>query len=110
LCIFIPKTMPCTALKIVKDGVENRIKFISQQQQTFTELLVYKCDQDFKVEGQPEHNASEMDEETYHRQLRVQSQKHGHFIPEESTNPEWNPDYKPEEDGNQDTIQGDMHQ
>ena len=99
--------MPCTALKIEKDGVTTRLKFVSQPQEKFLELLVYKCDQEFKPEGDPEHNASEMTEEVYHRELRKQSQERGHFIPEESTNPEWNPDYKPEQDGE---LQSDLHQ
>jgi hypothetical protein len=91
--------MPCTAIKITRETGIGRLKFISQQQPKFLELLIYKCDENFQPEDEPEHNASEMDEETYHRKLREESHARGQFVPEESTNPEWNPGYKPEPDG-----------
>jgi hypothetical protein len=84
--------MPCTALQIEKEGKINRLKFITQQQPGFLELLVYLCDEDFKPVGNPEHSAHELSEEHYHRDLRKASKEKGHYVPEESTNPEWNQD------------------
>ena len=84
--------MPVTALKINKEGIAHRLKFITQPQEKYTELLVYACDENFQPIGQPEHNASELAEEHYHRDLRKASKEKGHFVPEESTNPEWNED------------------
>jgi hypothetical protein len=40
----------------------------------------------------------EHDEETYHKELRKQASEKGHFVPEESTDYEWNPGYNPEND------------
>lgn len=85
--------MPCTALKLNKEGVEYKIKFITQQQPTYLEILVYYCDDKFIPIGIPEHNASEKLEEDYHKELRQESSKKGDFVKEQSTNIEWNPDY-----------------
>lgn len=76
--------------------------------ETHLNVLVYNCNQEFIPEGNPEAGGVEMDEETYHRNLRKDAAEKGHFVPGESTDHYWNPDYKPEE--NEDTIQSDLSQ
>jgi len=91
--------MPCTALLLKKDDITHKVKFMSQQQPTYLELLIYYCDDEFIPIGNPEHNASDILEEDYHKNLRKAAAEHNHFVPEQSTNPEWNPGYiKPIED------------
>ena len=75
----------------------------------FLDITLYQCDEDFIPTGQSSHSMHEDDEETYHRTLRLQATEKGHYVPEESTDPQWNPNYiEPEEDGNEDTLPSDM--
>ena len=103
--------MACTAIKIG----DVRIKIITTPVsfpntegviRNFTDVQLYKCDDDFIPEGSASRSIHEDDEETYHKNLRKESFERGHFVKEESTDIEWNPDYKPEE--NESTLQSDM--
>ena len=50
------------------------------------------ADEEYRPIGQSLNAAKMMTEEEYHRDLRKQSKENGHFVPEYSTNPEWNPE------------------
>lgn len=97
--------MPVTAIKV--DDV--RVKFITVhlppapsteggEPKSFLQVELYSCDEEFIPQGSPSKSIHEKDEETYHKELRALAKEKGHFVPEESTDPEWNPDYKPEQD------------
>lgn len=106
--------MAVTALKIG----ETRIKFMTvpgtpvlsddgTTTKSFLQVELFSCDEDFIPQGMSSRSIHEDDEETYHKKLREQAHEKGHFVPEESTDIEWNPGYNPEnyiEDGSESTI------
>ncbi len=102
--------MPCTAIKIG----DARMKFMtspvlltskeSEEQKLFTRIELYSCDEDFMPTGTASVSIHESDEETYHKMLREQASEKGHFVAEESTDIEWNPNYKPEEHGDESAL------
>jgi hypothetical protein len=100
--------MPCTALKITKpDGTIVRMKFMTVWNPPQTDVDLFNCNENFEPIGDPMMTAFKEDEETYHRKLRLDATEKGHFVPEESTDPEWSPGYvEPieEENGSQDTV------
>lgn len=101
--------MPVTALKIG----EVKIKFMTMPTQyvqkedeykDFLKVEVCVCNDEFIPIGTPSVSIHEDSEDVFHRNLRLESSKFDHFVKEESTNPEWNPDYKHEEHGSEITI------
>jgi len=97
--------MAVTALKVG----DNRIKFMTlpeelvtsqdgENQKKFLTVDLRACDEDFIPSGIGSYSVHEDDEETYHKKLRIAALEKGHFVPEESTNHEWHPGYKPEDD------------
>ncbi len=101
--------MPVTALKIG----EVKIKFMTTPTQyvqkedeykDFTKVEVCVCNEEFIPIGTPSVSIHEDPESKFHADLRLESSKYNHFIPEESTNPEWNPGYKEEENGSESTL------
>lgn len=97
--------MAVTALKIGS----KRIKFMTTPaelitskdgttQKLFLTIDLRVCDEDFIPVGSGSVSVHEGDEEAYHKALRAAAQEKGHFVPEESTDHQWHPDYKPEED------------
>jgi hypothetical protein len=96
--------MPVTAIKIG----EQRLKFMTagseiikskdgKTEKAFLNIHLRVCDAEFIPVGPGSISVHEDDEETYHRNLRIQAKEKGHYVPEESTDEQWNPDYKPEE-------------
>lgn len=98
--------MATTALKIVKDEVEQRLLFCTVQKEKGVDVDVFLADEDFLPMGRTSLSVSEMDEPEYHIKLRKEASEKGHFVSEYSTDPEWNPGYKPEEHGE---LSSDMH-
>jgi len=105
--------MPVTALKVG----EQRIKFLTlgsdvvksndgTKEKAFLTVDLRICDKDFVPLIKGHTSIHDEDEETYHRKLRVAATEKGHFVPEESTDPEWNPGYEEplEEISNGDTV------
>lgn len=108
--------MAVTALKIG----EQRLKFMTlpaelikskdgETEKLFLTVDLRICDEDFIPVGVGSISVHEGDEESYHRTLRIAAKEKGHFVPEESTDHEWHPDYKSEdhiieEESNGDTI------
>ena len=97
--------MAVTALKIG----DTRIKFMTvpgepitsedgTSTKSFLQVELYTCDEEFIPQGMASRSIHEHDEETYHKELRKQASEKGHFVPEESTDYEWNPGYNPEND------------
>lgn len=93
--------MPCTALQITQeDGTIQRIKFLTVWNPPVTDVDIYQCNEQFIPIGNPQMTTSPMDEETYHKKLRIEATEKGHFVPQESTDPHYSPGYvePPEED------------
>jgi hypothetical protein len=98
--------MATTALKVG----DVKIKFMTlpgellpalvagKEPKAFLNIEVRQCDENFMPTGNCSISISELDEETYHKNLRIEAQAKGHFVPEESTDYQWHPDYKAEED------------
>lgn len=85
--------MATTAIKITgPDGSVKRAKFMTVPQGIHCDVDVYACNEDFVPIGEPSIGVSEMDEPEYHIKLRKEADAKGQFVPEESTNPEWNPE------------------
>jgi len=87
--------MACTGLKFPKQegNGTNRMKVITEVNGKVLVISYYACDKDFIPFGKAEITMSEKAEEKFHKELRDQANEKGHFIRNESTNPEWNPDY-----------------
>lgn len=97
--------MATTAIEITREDGPNRLLFMTAQTEAGIDVDVSLADGDFMPLGKtslgmsPKHS----DEESYHRSLREQAHEKGQFVPEYSTNPEWNPGYvEPSEDPVQD--------
>jgi hypothetical protein len=101
--------MPVTALKIG----DVRLKFMTiptqyvqkeDEYKDFLKVEVYVCNDEFIPIGTPSVSIHEDPEEKFHTDLRAQSYSFDHFVYEESTNPEWNPQAKLVENGSESTI------
>jgi hypothetical protein len=99
--------MATTALEI--DGRRLKIMTTSEyvsktddknEVKLFTKVTLYSCDLDFMPMDVGAVTIHENDEENYHRELRAVAHQAGHFIPSQSTDYKWNPDYNPAEDTN----------
>jgi len=84
--------MPQTAIRI---NNKNMVVITQQFDKTLA-INAYTTDKDFFPLGNPLFSELEISEEEYHKNLRKDATKAGHFIPAYSTDPEWNPDYNPE--------------
>lgn len=97
--------MATTALRITEEGgVEKRLLFMTVPTPTGVDVDIYPADEEFNPVGTASLGVSQQPEDQYHTDLRKQASEKGHFVPEYSTNPEWNPGYKPEEHGDQGTV------
>jgi len=94
--------MATTALKVENPGEEIvRVKFMTNPievpakdgngTKVFLDVELHTCDEDFIPKGRTSKTVQDRSEEEYHRDLRKQAAEKGHFVAEESTNPEWNP-------------------
>lgn len=87
--------MACTAIrtKNPKGSGTLNLKFMTvPKDENSIDLDIYLCDTDFIPTSTPEKGSYSMNEEEYHKALRSEANKVGEFVPEESTNPEWNGD------------------
>lgn len=87
-------SMAATALKIEKDGKVSHLLFVSiPGEDENLDLAIHYTGEDYVILKNltPEYGVSAKSEEVYHRNLRVDANVAGHFVPEFSTNPEWNP-------------------
>jgi hypothetical protein len=83
--------MPTTALKITKeDGTVNHIMMMTAPTPTGIDIDIQLTDANYMPVGKPSLGAMAKDEKEYHVELRKVSHEKGHFVPEYSTNPEWN--------------------
>lgn len=95
--------MACTALKITKDdGTVQRIKIMTVQIPDLIDVDIFNCTEGFIPVGEPLMSQVEGVESEYHTKLRADASEKGHYVPEESTDPQWNPGYvePPDDDGN----------
>ena len=87
--------MATTAIKITREDGPNHLLFMTASTEAGIDVDVSLADGDFIPLGttslgiSPKHQ----DEESYHRTLRQQAHEKGQFVPDYSTNPEWNPGY-----------------
>lgn len=96
--------MPVTSIQMEdKHGVVRRLQFITEQHPTGLYVGVYACNEEWVPQGPPSQTTDERPEEVYHKQLRAQADSNGHLVREYTTDPDWNPEYKPESD-NQDAL------
>ena len=84
--------MPVSCLKI-KDS---RLIVISSSEpanktEFVTVVQTYLGDENFQPVGEPAISVHEISEEQYHKRLRKDASKKGHFVKEYSTDPDWNP-------------------
>jgi hypothetical protein len=101
--------MPVTSLEILQsDGSAKRLQFITEQHETGLFVGVRQCDEDWNPFGEPAETVDHRLEEVYHKELRAAAKEKNQFVAQYSTNPEWNPGYIPQEDGNQDTLQSNL--
>lgn len=91
--------MATTAL-IVKEenGNEVRMLFMTVATKDGVDVDIFLADEEFLPKGTPSLGIDPKQEEEYHRLLRKEASERGQFVESHSTNPEWNPNYKPEED------------
>ncbi len=105
--------MPVTAIKTDSD----KLKFMTitmepvlsddgKTTKNFISIELMRCDDDFMPIGVGSKSIDARDEETYHKELRLAATIQGQYVPEESTDPQWNPGYEEpqEEISNGDTV------
>jgi hypothetical protein len=106
--------MALTSLKIEKDGMINYLQFATDQlEDDILRILLYVCNPDWEPLGDPQISGDRRTEEDFHIQLRLSATEKGHYVPEYSTDPQWNPGYKKEEhedNTDQATVSGDGNQ
>ncbi|HOK59765.1 MAG TPA: hypothetical protein PK432_02180 [Candidatus Dojkabacteria bacterium] len=106
--------MAVTALKIG----DQRLKFMTlpaelikskdgETEKLFLTVDLRICDEDFIPMGVGSISVHEGDEESYHKALRAAAKEKGHFVPEESTDHQWHPDYNPVQDIDHEEIKED---
>lgn len=86
--------MAATAIKTEKGN----LVFMTVQKEAGIDIDVYAASEEFTPITSTSRGEDTRDEETYHRELRKEASAHGQYVPGYSTNPEWNPDYKAEEE------------
>ena len=74
-------------------GATKKIKFVTQDSKEHLIVDIYECDEEWMEVGKPTEGTHISDEEKFHRELRIEASKRGHYVPGQSTNPEWNKDY-----------------
>ena len=87
--------MAATALKIPKEGKYTHLFVTSTPiEDKKTEVQVHLTGDKYIQSGMESLNGFvvEKSEEEYHKNLRTDSDKKGHFVRDYSTNPEWNPE------------------
>lgn len=89
--------MATTALCITEDGAKKRLLFMTVPTSTGVDIDVYIADEEFTPIGNPSLGANTLSEPEYHTKLRKEASEKGQFVPDYSTNPEYNPGYKPED-------------
>ena len=87
--------MATTALTV--DG-KNLLFMTVQVPNAGVDIDLFQADEEFVAFGGASLGTSELKEEEYHRKLRIEATERGHFVEEYLTNPEWNPDWKAEEE------------
>jgi hypothetical protein len=66
---------------------------LTKQEDKVLLIQMYKADGEFKPLGDPETFVDEeRNEQQWHTMLREDAIKQGHFVPQFSTDPEWNPE------------------
>lgn len=85
--------MAATALKITKGEQTYHLLMVTVKGENGTDIAIHNVKSDYIIEqgSKPEYGVSNKEEDLYHKDLRVDALKAGHFMPEFSTNPEWNP-------------------
>ena len=89
-----PTNMAATALKIESNGRVVHLLVLSiPGEDENLDLAIHNTASDYEVIPNltPEYGVSAKNEENYHKDLRKDAHLEGHFVPEFSTNPEWNP-------------------
>ena len=89
--------MATTALTIKTEDVTKNLLFMTvQREDGICDVDIFLCNENHDVMGTPSLGVANKTEEDYHKELRLDASAKGHFVPEHSTNPEWNPGYKEE--------------
>lgn len=79
------------ALTSLKLNEKDRLQFITDQLEEGLKVMVYTCDENWKPQGEPAISGDKRTEEVFHRELRQAALEKGHYVPEHSTDPDWNP-------------------
>lgn len=89
--------MATTTLKIEKDNVITKMSFMTVETEKGLDVDIYLLNEDNIPIGTPSLGVADVNEEDYHKKLRLEALSRNQFDPEFSTNPEWNPNYNPEQ-------------
>lgn len=103
--------MALTSIHIKWKDTDQYLQFITEQFPTGLYVRVQSCNEKWVPVGSASETTDDRKEEFFHRALRLESQARGTFVPQYSTDPEWNPgasgsDY--DVDKGSDEFQGDM--
>jgi hypothetical protein len=103
--------MATTTLKIKTESDEQKLMFMTAETgENIIVVTIYKTDDEYNPTGTGSMSVAQYPtEEAYHKDLRKQASEKGQYVPEYSTNPEWNPGYvEPQDDDYE--FQGDLYQ
>ncbi len=94
--------MATTAIKTKKDGKEINLLFMTvSREDGVLDIDIFLGDEQFMPHGTPSLGIDHREEEAYHRALREEASTRGDYMPEFSTNPEWNEGYVAPEENKQ---------
>jgi hypothetical protein len=89
--------MARTTIKTQQEGKEHILIFMTvPRAEGGVDVDIFLGDSDYIPVGKPSFGTDPRPEEEYHKALRIDAAARNEFIPEQSTNYEWNPDYEPE--------------
>ena len=103
--------MALTSLKITWKDTEQYLQFMTEQFPTGLYVKVQTCNEKWIPVGEASETTDDREEEFFHRALRMESVARGTYVPQYSTNPEWNPGYSGSDDDqneNDHAFPGDM--
>ena len=102
--------MPVTGINTKdKEGQPLRLQFMTLQLPDGMQLDIYRCNEDWIPQGKPESTfEKDTSEIEYHKALRTEAMKENQFYKAASSNPEWTPGYKEEDDGDENMDQGQL--
>ena len=91
--------MAVTAIEVKNEDNISRAKIVTTATDAGLLVEFYGCDEDWHYgDSPPVQYGDTRSEEEYHRFLRINALEKNQFVQSQSTNPEWTPTFKKDEE------------